>query len=94
MSSAVLIHVIIAILSIGVASFVFFKPTIKRLAVSYGFVVATVATGTYLLILTPSNILHTCLSGLFYLTVVSIVTIATHVRIRKAATVAADSDSL
>jgi hypothetical protein len=85
MSTITLIHVIIAVSSIAAASFVFFRPSIKRLYVSYGMIIATVASGTVLLIATPSSILHTCLSGLFYLTVVSIVTVATHVRIRKLA---------
>jgi hypothetical protein len=85
MSTIVLIHVIIAVSSIAFASFLFFKPTIKRMYASYGFIVATVASGTLLLVMNPSNMLHTCLSGLFYLTVVSIITIATHVRIRKLA---------
>ncbi len=79
-----LLHIMIAISSIGIATFTYFKPTTKRLGTSYGFIVATVATGTALLIMNPSNILHTCLSGLFYVTVVSIVTIATHVRVRRA----------
>jgi len=85
MSTVVLIHVTIAVLSIIISSFVFFKPSLKKLAISYGFIIATVASGTYLLVSSPSNILHTCLAGLFYLTVVSLVTIATHVRMRKLA---------
>ena len=80
-----LIHIIIAVSSLIVASIVFFKPSIKRVAASYGFIVATVASGTLLLVLNPSNILHTCLSGLGYLSVVTIITIATHVRARKLA---------
>lgn len=85
MSSFVLIHIIIAVLSVGVSSVVFFKPSIKKLVLSYGLVVATVASGTYLLMLNPSNMLHTCLSGLFYVTVVTIITIATHMRAGKLA---------
>lgn len=81
----ILIHVIIALLSIGIASFVYLKPSIKRLAVSYLFIVGTVGTGTALLLSTPGNILKSCLVGLLYLTVVSIVTIATHVRIQRLA---------
>jgi len=77
-----LLHILIAISSIGIATFTYFKPTVKRLGMSYGFIVATVASGTALLVMNPSNLLHTCLSGLFYITVVSIVTIATHVRAR------------
>lgn len=79
----ILIHVIIALLSIGVASFVYFKPSIKRLAVSYMFIIATVGSGTFLLLSSPSNILKSCLVGLAYITAVSIVTIYTHIRIRK-----------
>jgi hypothetical protein len=85
MSTFVLIHVIIALTSIVISSIVFFKPSIKKLAVSYGLIIATVGTGTGLLIMNPSNILHTCLSGLFYITVVSLITIATHVRAKKLA---------
>lgn len=87
----VLIHIIIALASIGIASLTFFKPSMKRLVVSYGFIVATVASGTYLLVAAQADILHTCLSGLLYVTVVSIVTIATHVKARKLAT---SNDSL
>lgn len=83
----ILIHVIIALSSIGIASFVYFQPSIKRLIVSYLFILATVGSGTYLLLSSPSNILKSCLVGLLYLTVVSIVTIATHVRIQRRAEV-------
>ena len=83
----VLLHVLIAISSIVLASFVFFKPTMKRLLASYGFIVATVASGTYLLLAMQADILRTCLSGLFYLTVVSVVTIATHVRVQRRASI-------
>lgn len=79
----VLIHVLIALSSIGLATFTYFKPTMSRLGASYGFIIATVGSGTFLLLSSPSNILRSCLVGLFYLTVVSIVTIATHIRVRR-----------
>ena len=85
MSTIVLIHVLIAVASMGLSSLTFFKPSAKRLHASYGLIISTVASGTYLLITTPSHILQSCEMGLFYLTVVSIATIATHVRIRKLA---------
>ena len=83
----VLIHVIIALASILIASIVFFKPSIQRLAVSYGFIIATVGSGTYLLVTVPSHILQSCLSGLAYLTVITLITIAAHVRLRRYAKV-------
>lgn len=86
-SMIILIHVIIAFTSIIIASFTFFKPTIKKLITSYGFILATVATGTFLLVTVPSHILQSCVSGLSYLTVVTIATIAAHVRLRQFAKV-------
>jgi len=79
----ILIHVIIALASIAIASFTFFQPTIKRLIVSYGFILGTVGTGTYLLIAYPSHILQSCLMGLAYLTIVTIATITAHVRLHQ-----------
>ncbi len=81
----ILIHVIIALMSIAITSVVYFKPSIKRLALSYLFILSTVGSGTFLLLSSPSNILKSCLVGLLYLTVVTIVTIATHVKVRKLA---------
>ncbi|MDB5162417.1 MAG: hypothetical protein JWO54_876 [Candidatus Saccharibacteria bacterium] len=85
MSIVVLIHVIIALLSVAASSFTFFKPTIKRLATSYGFILATVASGTFLILSSTGSILRSCITGLFYVTVVSLITIATHVKVRKLA---------
>jgi hypothetical protein len=79
----ILIHVIIAFTSLIIASFAFFRPTIKKLIVSYGFILATIGTGTYLLVTVPSHILQSCLSGLTYLTIVSVATIAAHVRLHR-----------
>ncbi|HEY8992311.1 MAG TPA: hypothetical protein VIM37_00490 [Candidatus Microsaccharimonas sp.] len=77
----ILIHVIIAFTSIIVASFSFFKPTMRKLFVNYGFILATVGTGAYLLVSFPSHILQSCLTGITYLTIVSAATIASHVRL-------------
>lgn len=81
----VLLHVLIALASMGIATYTFFRPSLKKLAVSYGFIIGTVASGTYLLITVPSHILESCLMGLFYLTVTSIATIAAHVKLRHTA---------
>jgi len=85
MPTFVLLHVIIALSSVILSSVTFFKPTFNKLYVSYGFIVATVASGTYLIVSSSGSILRSCLTGLFYVTVVSIITIATHVKVRKLA---------
>ena len=81
----ILIHVLIAVASVAIATATFAKPSIKKLVVSYAFIVATVGSGTYLLLTSSGNILKSCLVGLAYVTVVSIVTIATHIRVRRQA---------
>jgi hypothetical protein len=80
----ILIHVIIAISSITLASGAFFKPSIQKLAASYGLMIATVATGSYLLVTTPGDILQSCIMGLAYLAIAISATIATHVRLARA----------
>ena len=83
MSIIVLIHVIIALSSVALASFVFFKPSNNRLYASYGFILATIASGTFLIFTSSGSILKSCLTGLFYVMVVSAITVATHIRVRK-----------
>lgn len=82
----ILIHVIIALTSIIIATIGFFRLSLRVLAVSYGLIIATVSSGTLLLVISPSHILQSCLSGVVYLSVVSLITIATHVRLRRYAT--------
>lgn len=79
----ILIHVLIALASIAVASFAFFSPSIKKILVSYGLIVATTASGIFLIVTASSNILQSCLVGLAYVTVVSMVTIYAHLRLRQ-----------
>lgn len=80
-----LLHVIIALSSVALASYTFFKPSTQKLIVSYGLMVATVGSGTYLLVALQADMLRTCLSGLFYVTLTLIVTIATHIKVRRRA---------
>lgn len=70
LSMLVLIHVGIALFSIIFASFLFFWPSKARLKASYLLVVATVASGTALVISTHSPMVQACLTGLIYLGVV------------------------
>lgn len=78
----ILLHVSIALASIIIASYTFIHPTVRTLFVSYGLIFGTIASGTYFLITVPSHILQSCLMGLAYLTLVTIMTIAAHVRRR------------
>lgn len=83
----IFLHVLIALTSIGIATATFFKPSAKKLTVSYSFIVATVVSGSLLLVMSTSHLLESCLMGLFYITVISIATVAAHVKLRKLAEV-------
>jgi hypothetical protein len=67
----VLAHVLIALTSIGFSTYAFFSPSYSKLKASYALVGLTLASGTYLVISTHSNMLQACMTGLFYLTIVS-----------------------
>lgn len=81
----ILTHIIIALASIALATGALVAPTRKKLATSYGFIAATIASGMVLLMVSPSSSLHACVTGTVYLAAVSVVTIATHRRIRQVA---------
>jgi predicted ATPase len=71
-----IIHIIIALLSLVFSAYVFFSPSKSKLRMSYGLVAMTLISGTYLVISTHSPILSACTSGLIYLSVVMTATIA------------------
>lgn len=89
----ILIHVVIAFTSIIIASLALLSPSLKKLFVSYGFILGTVATGTYLLVSYPSHILQSCMVGLTYVTIISFMTIAAHVRLHRRIMAAAQNQN-
>lgn len=66
----ILTHVIIALLSIVCTSVGFVRPTQNNLRASYVLAALTFATGTYMVLAESVGILHACLSGVTYLSVV------------------------
>jgi len=77
----VLLHVIIALLSIATSSYLFFKPSIKGMRISYGLIAGTIGTGSYLIVTAPTHILETCVMGLVYLGIVIAATLATRAKL-------------
>ena len=67
-----LLHIIIAVSSLIYAGYVYFKPSRKGINISYALIAATIATGTYLIILAPAHMVSACISGLIYLAFVSV----------------------
>lgn len=77
----VLIHVLIALTSIGFSTYLFFSPSRSKLRVSYGLITATLASGTYLVWSTHAPLLQACTTGLIYLGVVSIGVATAHYKL-------------
>jgi hypothetical protein len=67
----VLIHVLIAVSSLLFTVITFLKPSKTRLRIVQTLIVSTLASGTYLVINTHSNMVSVCFSGLMYLGFVS-----------------------
>lgn len=68
-----ILHITIALVSVGFATFLYFSPTIAKLYASYGLVALTLLSGTYLVISTGSPILKSCLTGLVYTLAMTVV---------------------
>lgn len=71
---ALLLHITIALASLGYTAYVFFYPSKSKLRVSYALIGLTLATGTYLVVSMHTNILRTCATGLAYTAAVSVAT--------------------
>lgn len=59
-------HIIIATASIVFASYMLARPSTTKLHVNYGLIAATVASGTYLIVITGTPLLSVCSTGLIY----------------------------
>jgi hypothetical protein len=62
-----LTHILIAVLSIILNTFILFSPSKSKLKISYFLTVFTIATGTYLILNLHTHLAQACLSGLVYL---------------------------
>ena len=76
-----IIHILIALFSLGSATFALITPTQRKLFVSYVLVALTLASGTYLVISLHAPLVRTCESGLAYLAVVGVLLAVTHYRL-------------
>ena len=68
----ILLHVTVALAGIIASSVLVLRPSKQLFNLCYGLVVATLASGIYLVIVLRAKLLETCLSGLLYLGVVSV----------------------
>lgn len=70
------LHVLIALTSVGQTTYVFFKPSLSRLRITYALVGLTLASGTFLVVSTKARMLEACTMGLIYIAGVSVAIVA------------------
>lgn len=68
----VLIHVLAALGSITYTTYLIFSPSAFKLRIAYGFMAGTLLSGSYLAIAGSSSLLRTCITGLVYISLVSV----------------------
>jgi hypothetical protein len=73
----IILHVAIATLSLICTTYAYLRPTSSSTRASYALIALTVASGFYLVWSEPAQMLHTCMTGLAYLAVVSVGVFAT-----------------
>ncbi|MEO5950045.1 MAG: hypothetical protein ABIQ04_01210 [Candidatus Saccharimonadales bacterium] len=79
----VFLHVLIALSSIILTTYAFFRPSRKLLNASYAFIGLTLASGIYMVVQSPSHMLEACSIGVFYLVVVASGTVAVRAKLSK-----------
>jgi len=71
-----LVHILIALTSVGLATYAALRPTKRLVRSGYISVVATLISGIMLVVATPSSLTHACVSGFIFtsitLTLVSV----------------------
>lgn len=71
-----LLHIAIALSSIVLSTYVYFRPSRTALYSSYGLVGVTFISGFYMVMASPAHLMQACVSGLIYLGVVSLALLA------------------
>ena len=79
----ILLHVIIALSSLVLATFSAVRPARRTLIINYTLIAATIASGTYLIVMMPAHMISSCEMGLTYLAFASALTVFAHVRLHK-----------
>lgn len=69
------LHILIALSTLVLSIVTFFYPSAARLKATYLMTGLTVVSGSLLIIVLHDSILHTCITGLSYVAIISVVTV-------------------
>lgn len=67
----IILHVLIALTSLGLITYTYFRPSTKNLRASYALTALTIASGFYLVWAEPAAMIKACTTGLVYLVVMT-----------------------
>lgn len=76
-----LLHIVIALSSIGLASLLTVYPSRDKLYACYALVVLTLTSGSYLVLTLHTNLKAVCTTGLLYLSFVAVCIAVAHYRL-------------
>jgi hypothetical protein len=79
-----LFHITVALLSVFLGTFTFFKPSKLKLKTNYFLIAMTLLSGSILIIQNPSTLLQTCLTGITYVGIVTVQTLLANFRLASA----------
>jgi hypothetical protein len=68
----ILIHIILALSALALSIYCYFNPSNGKLKVSYGLAAGTLASGVLLIFVNNASVLRTCLTGIIFFGVVSV----------------------
>jgi hypothetical protein len=69
-------HIVIALASIGLATFAFISPSVRSLRGAYISAALTLTSGIYLVVSAPAHMVQACISGVIYLSIVTVAIMA------------------
>ena len=64
---ALVLHIVIAMVSVLFTTYVYVSPSATKLKASYGLIALTIASGTYLIVTTPAHMIQACMTGMAYI---------------------------
>lgn len=73
-----LLHIIVALASMLLATLLFLAPTSLKFKSTYALTGLTIASGTYIILTQSVSMLHACLSGLVYVALVGVAIVLAH----------------
>ncbi len=76
MAMTVMLHVFIALTSIGLTTLAYVSPSRGKLRVAYGLMALTLASGSYLVMSAPAHMAQACVTGVAYLAIVTAIALA------------------